>query len=65
MRTELEERTKKAELAIVKVLQEFHEETGLIPSSFEFSTVDTRCIEDHQNGKRRVAISNYQLHASI
>lgn len=65
MRQELENHTKVTEQKIRDALQEFHDNTGLIPTSVTLSMVDVRTVGQMDAGKRAALVGECLLHAQL
>lgn len=61
LRDILEEETVKTESAIRKILQEFHDATGMIPRSIDINDIDVR---ENASSGARVIISSVRLSAT-
>lgn len=62
LRDQLVERTKKAEKEIKKVLQSFHDETGMIPVGVDFHSTDISTYDTEI--RKSVQISSVDLKAN-
>jgi len=64
LRNILEAETKKAECEIRKILQQYHDRTGMVPASINFSSLDVRTWEDYANQCTKILVNEVYLKAN-
>jgi hypothetical protein len=65
MKKDLQQCVTAAQLKIREALQEFHNQTGMIPTSVEFTMVDVTTSEDFGEGLSVAIVGECYLHAQI